>query len=51
VVQPGDTLRNIAARFLNDSRRWREIFELNKTTIGAKPDLIKPGMQLLIPNA
>lgn len=50
VVQPGDTLRNIAARFLGDSRRWREIFELNRDKI-SDPNVIRPGMQLQIPNS
>jgi hypothetical protein len=49
VVQPGDTLRNIAARFLGDSRRWREIFQLNRDTID-DPNVIRPGMELQIPN-
>jgi hypothetical protein len=49
VVQPGETLRSIAARFLGNERRWREIHELNKDKI-ANPDLIKPGMELRIPN-
>jgi LysM repeat protein len=49
VVQPGETLRSIAARFLGDERRWREIHELNKDAI-ANPDLIKPGLELGIPN-
>lgn len=48
VVQRGDTLRSIAARFLGDERRWREIFEANRATI-SNPDLIRPGMQLVIP--
>lgn len=49
VVQPGDTLRSIAARFLGDERNWRIIFEANRDKI-SKPDLIRPGMELVIPN-
>ncbi|HWQ12831.1 MAG TPA: peroxidase family protein [Roseiflexaceae bacterium] len=48
VVQPGDTLRGIAARFLGDARRWPEIFQANRDVI-ANPDLIRPGMRLVIP--
>jgi nucleoid-associated protein YgaU len=48
VVQRGDTLRSIAARFLGDERRWREIFEANRATI-SNPDIIRPGMELVIP--
>lgn len=47
-VQPGDTLRGLAARFLGDERRWREIFEANRETI-RDPNLIRPGMELTIP--
>jgi hypothetical protein len=49
VVQPGDTLRGIAARFLGDERRWRIIFEANRDQI-TNPDLIRPGQRLVIPN-
>jgi Animal haem peroxidase/LysM domain len=47
-VQRGDTLRSIAARFLGDERRWKEIFEANRATI-SNPDIIRPGMELVIP--
>jgi hypothetical protein len=50
VVQPGDTLRTIAARFLGDGRRWREIFEANRDKI-ANPDIIRVGTELVIPPA
>lgn len=49
VVQPGETLRHLAARFLGDERRWREIFEANRDQI-SNPDLIRAGMELIIPN-
>ncbi|MEO7912888.1 MAG: peroxidase family protein [Roseiflexaceae bacterium] len=48
VVQRGDTLRSIAARFLGDERRWREIFEANRAKI-SNPDSIRTGMELVIP--
>jgi hypothetical protein len=48
VVQRGDTLRSIAARFLGDERRWREIFEANRAKI-SNPDIIRPGLELVIP--
>lgn len=50
IVQPGDTLRGLAARFLGDERRWREIFEANRDTI-SDPNKISPGMELTIPQA
>jgi hypothetical protein len=49
-VKPGDTLRSIAARFLGDERRWRIIFQANRDKI-SNPDIIRPGMELVIPNA
>lgn len=55
-VRPGDTLWNLAATTLpvdaDDTeidRRWREIYQLNRSAIGADPDLIRPGQRLLLP--
>lgn len=48
-VVRGDTLSGIAQRELGDSRRWREIYRLNETTIGANPNLIFPGQVLQLP--
>jgi nucleoid-associated protein YgaU len=48
IVQPGDTLRGLAARFLGDARRWPEIFQANRDVI-SDPNLIRPGMRLVIP--
>lgn len=48
-VQPGETLRILAARFLGDARRWREIFAANREIID-EPDIIRPGMVLTIPD-
>jgi nucleoid-associated protein YgaU len=49
IVQPGETLGTIAAQFLGNSQRWREIFEANRDKI-SDPNLINPGMELVIPN-
>lgn len=48
-VQPGDTLSIIAKKLLGDSGRWKEIWEINP--LGDGPDLIYPGLILLIPGA
>lgn len=56
VVEPGDTLRGIAARFLGDENRWPEIFDLNREKARlsdgrslTNPDLIWPGLRLALP--
>ncbi len=54
-VQPGDSLWAIACRESSTTtteeinRRWRQIYEANRDTIGDNPDLIHPGQVLLIP--
>jgi len=45
-VKQGDTLGKIA---LDYCTTWREIYDLNRDTIGKNPNLIKPGMVLIIP--
>jgi two-component SAPR family response regulator/LysM repeat protein len=58
VVQDGDTLRGIAARFLGDENRWPAIFEQNQGRAQlvdgrtlTNPDLIWPGLRLRLPVA
>jgi nucleoid-associated protein YgaU len=48
VVQPGDTLNGIAARFLGQPTRWPEVYALNRSAAG-NPNLLRPGMQLHLP--
>ena len=56
VVRAGDCLWHLAAAGLpadaTDQQvtdRWRAIYRLNRTLIGADPDLIQPGQRLVLP--
>ena len=46
-VKSGDSLGVIASKYSGVS--WQQIYEANKATIGNDPDLITPGMVLVIP--
>ena len=47
-VAEGDNLFRIAQKTLNDGKRWREIYELNKDEI-TNPRLIYPGQMIVLP--
>ncbi len=47
-VNRGDTLWGLAVRYLNDGPRWREIYDLNGSSI-TDPDLLLPGQTLRLP--
>ena len=49
VVVSGDTLSAIAKKYYDDAGKYMKIYEANKDVIGDNPDLIKPGMELIIP--
>lgn len=49
IVQKGDCLWNIAAKFLGSGARYKEIYELNRDKIN-HPNLIYPGQVLLLPS-
>jgi nucleoid-associated protein YgaU len=49
VVVSGDTLSGIAKTYYDDAAKYMKIYEANKDLIGDNPDLIKPGMELVIP--
>ena len=46
VVVPGDTLGKIAYRYCTS---WKDIYSINRDTIGNNPNVIQPGMALTIP--
>jgi len=49
VVASGETLSAIAKQYYNDAGKYMAIYEANKAVIGDNPDLIQPGMELVIP--
>jgi nucleoid-associated protein YgaU len=48
-VASGDTLSAIAQKYYDDAGAYMKIYEANKDVIGDNPDLIQPGMELVIP--
>ena len=50
-VRPGDNLSKIAKRFYGDSEKWDLIYARNRQLIGQRPDALKVGMELVIPQA
>jgi LysM repeat protein len=48
-VESGDTLSKLAKRFLGDTSRYMDIFNINKDQL-KDPDMIKVGQRLKIPN-
>jgi nucleoid-associated protein YgaU len=49
VVVSGDTLSGIAKKYYDDAGKYMVIYKANKELIGDNPDLIQPGMDLVIP--
>ncbi|MEU2874611.1 transglycosylase family protein [Streptomyces olivoreticuli] len=47
-VEKGDTLHRLAKNFGTD---WKQLYELNKQTIGSNPNLIYPGQKLVTKTA
>jgi nucleoid-associated protein YgaU len=48
-VRVDDNLWNISGQVYGDPTRWPEIYNANASTIGVDPNLIQPGMVLVIP--
>lgn len=49
VVEPGDTLSQIALEELGKADRWPGLFEGNRAVIGSDPNLILPGQVIRLP--
>jgi hypothetical protein len=48
LVQPGDTLSQIALKFYGEARLWPLIFEANRDKL-ASPSMLRVGMELHLP--
>ncbi|MFT5453736.1 MAG: LysM repeat protein [Myxococcota bacterium] len=48
VVKKGDTLSGIAQALYGDMSMWRRLYAANKGVVGADPDLIIPGQNLVL---
>lgn len=48
VIHDGDTLEDIARRYLGDGNRWQEIYELNRQSL-PDPDILPIGLELRLP--
>jgi nucleoid-associated protein YgaU len=49
-VIPGDSLSKIAGYAYKDESRWQIIYKANKDLIGPNPNVLKAGVELLIPS-
>ncbi|MFK7789259.1 MAG: LysM peptidoglycan-binding domain-containing protein [Phycisphaeraceae bacterium] len=50
-VRPGDNLSKIAVKFYGDAEKWDLIYARNRKLIGTRPDALKVGMEIVIPQA
>lgn len=48
-VKQGESLQTIAANLLGNQHRWKEIYDMNRTSI-KNPDILIPGQVLKVPN-
>lgn len=48
-VKSGDCLIKIAKQLYGDGNKYKDIYEINKDTIGSNPNRIYPGQILIIP--
>lgn len=48
-VVSGDSLWKVAQKTLKDGDKWRTIYDVNKALVGPNPNVLKPGITLVIP--
>ncbi len=48
-VREGDTFYSIARKTLGDERRWKELFQKNRTMVKGDPKRLRAGMVLMLP--
>lgn len=51
IVKSGDSLIGITRKFVQDTSRWKELYDLNKSIIGDNPNLIYPNSRLVLPES
>lgn len=49
IVKKGETLSSIAAAEYKHGKFWGFIFEANRKQLGDNPDMLKPGLKLIVP--
>ena len=49
IVTQGQTLSDISKIYYNNISGWKRIYEANKELFPKGPNIIKPGMRLIIP--
>jgi nucleoid-associated protein YgaU len=49
IVAQGQTLSDISKIYYNNTSGWKRIYEANKDQFPKGPNIIKPGMRLIIP--
>jgi nucleoid-associated protein YgaU len=49
IVQKGDTLSSISAKYYGSSKQWRKILTANRDTL-PDPNRLIPGLKLIIPD-
>ena len=49
IISTGDTLQGISQKYYDTSRKWRDIYEVNRDVID-DPDFLQKGVKIIIPD-